>query len=205
MAATKRQHNQAQFFLAIGAELRALAQAMTRDLQWLVQPGGPVANGSQLTLDHTDIMQRWQDRTNRITALAELVAGSPLLTVTGPTEPQLSAHISMQLQLRDRAVRLPSIKTLSPIPATIVALSADTVTFTIRQADLPDDFSGDTYRLLGTFSFGRITDIEGELTLVHTRPQFPQLLRITTSFLRLAPEVRLAIRRQARRHTAKAR
>jgi hypothetical protein len=205
VVATKRQHQQAQFFTAVSAELRALAQAMTRDMQWLVQPGGPVANGTHLTLDHTDIIQRWQDRTNRLTALAEVVAGSPLLTATGPTEPQLTTHMPMTVQLRDRTVWMPSIKTLSPITATIIALSADTVTLTVRQADLPDDFSGETYRLLAEFSFGRITEIDAELTIVQARTQFPHLLRITASFLRLAPEVRLAIRRQARRQTSKAR
>ncbi len=205
MAVTRRQHQQEQFLTAVGAELRALAQAMTHDVQWLLQPGGPVANGSQLTLDHTDIVQRWQDRSQRLTALAEFVTSSPLRTATGPTEPQLHTHIPMTLQVRDRTLRLPSMKTLSQIPATIIALSADTVTFTVRQADLPDDFSGETYRLLGEFSFGRMTEVDAELTLVQTRTQFPHLLRITASFLRLAPEVRLAIRRQARRQTAKSR
>lgn len=205
MAVTRRQHQQEQFLTAVSAELRALAQAMTRDVQWLLQPGGPVANGTQLTLDHTDIVQRWQDRSQRITALAEFVAGSPLRTVTGPTEPQVNTHIPMTLQLRDRTLRMPSIKTLSPIPATIIALSADTVTLTVRQAELPNDFSGETYRLLVEFSFGRMPEVDAELTLVQTRTQFPQLLRITASFLRLAPEVRLAIRRQARRQAAKVR
>ena len=205
MASTRRQHQQERFLTAVSAELRALAQAMTRDVQWLSQPSGPIANGTQLSLDHIDIVQRLQDRTNRITALAEFVAGSPLRTATGPTEPQVDAHIPMALQLRDRTLRMPSIKTLSPISATIIALSADTATFTVKPADLPDDFSGTVYRLLAEFSFGRLREIDAELTIVHTRTQFPQLLRITASFLRLAPEVRLAIRRQAHRQVAKSR
>lgn len=164
-----------------------------------------MSNGTQQSPDYATISQRWQERSTQLTALAEFVMDSPLRTATGAAEPELHMHIPVMLQLRDRTLRVPSMKTLSPIPAVIIALSADAVHCALRRERLPEDFSGAAYRVLAEFSFGRVKVIDAELTVTHTRNQVPDLVRFTASFLRLAPEVRVAIRRRARRQASRAR